>query len=146
MSASTREVLTVETVIDSIVKYVIPHWPFISALAIFMIIGQVVKNVIFTKDAYKTKKPLWFFWWGRKTLPLHPIAVGLAVGAIWRVPEAGITSLPASMGYFALAGALSVWAYEFLKGLAKKEGIDINLPGVDDSISPPSQPPKDPSK
>jgi hypothetical protein len=45
------------------------------------------------------------------------------------------------MGYFALAGAVSVWAYELLKGLAKREGIDLKLPGVDDSTIPPSAPP-----
>lgn len=125
-----------QDVVNFVTESLLPHWPFLTALVIFMIIGQVVKSAVFTKDAHKTRSPKWLFWWGRKTLPLHPIAGGLVVGLVWRNPEPGIASLAASMGYFAMAGALSVWAYEFLKGLAKKEGIDISLPGVDDTLPP----------
>lgn len=49
---------------------------------------------------------------------------------------AGAGDQAPGMGYFAMAGAFSVWAYELLKGLAHKEGIDIDLPGVDDSTPP----------
>lgn len=113
----------------------IVHWPFVAALVIFMLVGQVVKTNIFTKTAHQTKKPAWLFWWGRKTLTLHPILGGMLLGLVWRNPEPGIDTLVECMGYFALSGALSVWAYEFLKGLAKKQGIDLDLPGVPDSPS-----------
>lgn len=125
---------------DSAVSFIntnlLPHWPFFAAMIILMITGQVVKTNIFTKDAYKTKKPLWLYYWGRKTLALHPILAGMILGTIWKNPEAGVKTVPACMGYFAMAGAFSVWAYELLKGLAHKEGIDIDLPGVDDSTPP----------
>jgi hypothetical protein len=128
---------------DEIVTFIntnlLPHWPFVCAMLIFMIIGQVVKTSVFPKDGWKTHKPVWLFWWGRKTLPLHPIVAGMLMGLVWHSPEAGVTTTAACVGYFAMAGAISVWAYEFLKGLAKKEGIDLNLPGVDDSV-PPSPP------
>jgi hypothetical protein len=125
---------------DGIAEFVntnlLPHWPFVSGMMIFMIIGRVMSKNIFFKDAHKTNKPVWLFWWGRKTLALHPIVAGLMLGMIWRDPEAGVKGLAASMGYFAMAGAFSVWAYETLKGIAKKEGIDLDLPGVDDSVPP----------
>ncbi|MND04097.1 hypothetical protein D3C83_242220 [compost metagenome] len=46
-------------------------------------------------------------------------------------------TLVESCAYFAMAGALSVWAYETLKGFLKKEGYEIDLPGVDESVRPP---------
>jgi hypothetical protein len=98
----------------------------------------MTKNV-FTKTAHLNRKPVWLWWWGRKTLALHPIAAGVVLGFIWREPEPGITNLAACMGYFAMAGAMSTSAYEVLKGLAKKQGYDLNLPGVDPSI-PPAKP------
>lgn len=120
--------------------YVLPHWPFFSAVVTFMIIGQVMVKNVFTKTAHVEHKPVWFWWWGRKTLALHPILTGMFLGMVWRSPEAGVDSLAASMGYFAMAGGLSVCAYEVLKGLAKKQGYDIKLPGVDSL--PPDQPKK----
>ena len=128
----------------AILEAVIPHWPFVAWLVISMLIGQVMKTAVFTKDGFKTRKPKWLFWWGRKTLVLQPIISGLLIGLVWRNPEPAVNTLPGSIGYFALAGALSVWAYELLKGLAKKEGIDLKLPGVDDSTIPPSAPPSAP--
>lgn len=133
-----------EDTLKAIVDYLLPHWPFGAWLVISMLIGQVMKSAVFTKDGFKTRKPKWLFWWGRKTLTLHPIVAGLLIGLVWRNPEPSITSLPATMGYFSLAGALSVWAYEFAKGLAKKQGIDLRLPGVDDTTIPPSMPPSAP--
>lgn len=119
-------------VTSELVQAVLVHWPFIAALVIFMLIGQVVKTSVFTKDAYVTRKPAWLFWWGRKTLTLHPIVGGVLTGLFWRHPEPGVGTLVECIGYFALSGALSVWTYEVLKGLAKKQGIDLDLPGVDE--------------
>lgn len=126
-------------------KSILPHWPFFTFVLVFAIFGQISKNAIFTKTAYLTLSPKWFFWWGRKTLPLHPILAGIVVGALWKNPDSLAKTTIASIGYFALAGALSVWAYEFLKGLAKKEGFDLSLPGIDDSVVPPP-PSKDEGK
>lgn len=126
---------------SEVINALVLHWPFVAWLVVSMLIGQVMKTAVFPKDGVKTKKPKWLFYWGRKTLVLHPILAGLVVGLVWVNPEPGVETFPESLGYFALAGALSVWAYELLKGLAKKEGIELKLPGVDDSTIPPSNPP-----
>lgn len=112
--------------------YILPHWPFFAWMAIAMIIGRVVTLNIFTKTAHYTRKPVWFWWWGRKTLALHPILAGAMLGIFWRNPEPGVDTLAACMGYFAASGGLSVWAYELVKGLAKKQGYDLKIPGEGD--------------
>lgn len=124
---------------EFVVNLVLAHWPFASATLIFMVIGQVMTKNVFTKSAHWTRRPVWFWWWGRKTLPLHPIAAGALLGLLWRNPEVGVDTLAASMGYFAMAGAASVCTYEILKGLAKERGYDLNLPGVDSSNPPPKE-------
>jgi hypothetical protein len=117
----------------------LPHWPFFAVMVIFMVIMQVVKSNVFTKKAHETHKPVWLWWWGRKTLALHPLALGALLGLVWRNPEPGIETLPACMAYFSLSGALSIAAYEVIKGLLAKKGININIPGVDETI-PPTEP------
>jgi len=118
-------------------NYVIPHWPFFAGFVIFMITGQTIKKNIFTKTAHMERKPVWFWWWGRKTLALQPIFFGGLLGAFWQNPEPGVEGVAASVCYFAASGGLSVWGYETVKGLAKKRGIDLTLPGVDPSQAPP---------
>ena len=118
---------------EEVVNNVLPHWPFIAAVIVFMLIGQVMKGAVFTRTAHHRLKPTWLFWWGRKTLPLHPVLAGIVLGIFWREPEPGMVRLIESIGYFALAGAISVWAYEGLKAFAKTRGIDLRLPGVEDS-------------
>ena len=115
---------------------VLPHWPFVAAMVIFMIVGQVTKTSVFPKEGWKTRKPVWLFWWGRKTLALHPVFAGVVLGLVWREPEAGLEKIIESCSYFAGSGALSVWCYEILKGIAAQRGIDLSLPGVDDSVPP----------
>ena len=114
-------------------EYILPHWPFFGAMVMFMIVGQFMTKQVFTKTAHYDKKPVWFWWWGRKTLPLHPIVAGLGLGFLWNNPEPGSVEGAASMAYFATSGALSIWLYEMLKGIAKSRGIDLSLPGVDDA-------------
>lgn len=134
---------------DLINSDILPHWPFFAAMCFFMITGRVMTQNVFTKTAHLENKPVWFWWWGRKTLPLHPILLGILLGIIWRKPEPDIVRLIPRMGYFSLAGGLSTWCYEFIKSLAKKRGIDLDLPGVDSvppSAPPPTMTPSTPSK
>lgn len=112
------------------------HWPFVAWLIVSMLIGQVMKNTLWTKEHAINSKPHWFWWWSYKTMVLHALVVGLFVGLVWQHPEEGVDGLPASMGYFALSGALSTWAYELLKNLIKtKTGVELSMPGL-------SEPPK----
>ena len=116
------------------------HWPFIAAVLILMLVGTVANKRIFTEtEAKKKRKAQWFFWWARKTLPLHPVVSGVLLGLVWKLPEPGVDTLVERCAYFGLAGAGSVFTYELLKGLAKKKGIDLDLPG--DTPTPP-EPPK----
>lgn len=123
---------------DFVVTYVVPHWPFIMWLMLAMLIGQIVKKALFTKHNAVHEKPQWFWKWGRKTLALHPVAVGSVIGILWVNPEGADPAWDrgASMAYFAFAGMLSVWSYEMLKGAFRKEGINISLPGLSESPPP----------
>ena len=123
--------------IKQLLVLLLPHWPFVAATLVFMLVGTVANKRIFTEaEAAKKRKLQWFFWWARKTLPLHPVVTGVLLGIVWKLPEAGVDTLVERAAYFGLAGACSVFAYELLKGLAKKRGIDLALPG--DSPVPPA--------
>jgi hypothetical protein len=136
----------VDDVIGFVNENVLPHWPFFSWVSVAMLVGQVVKKTVWTEWNSRHAKPLWFWWWGRKTMVLHPVITGVLIGAAWRNPEGADPAwgLPASMAYFAMAGALSTWAYELLHGFAKKRGVDLDIDGL--SEPPPAPPPAPPSE
>lgn len=130
-----------ESLMDFVNEHVLPHWPFFSWLFVAMLIGQVMKSTLWTKKNAIEKKPHWFWWWAYKTMVLHPVLVGVIIGLIWQHPEEGVDGLPASVGYFALAGGLSTWAYELIKNLVKKKtGVELSLPGITPSSPPPPKP------
>lgn len=123
---------------DELLKYVpqvLPFWPLLAVTLILAIVGKVLARSVFTKDAC-AGKPGSFYCWGYRTLSLQPIVVGALLGLVWRQPVPGVETLAESIGCFALCGAVSVWAYQVLKGLAKKQGIDISLPGTDSTLPP----------
>lgn len=123
-------------------EHAIVHWPFAAVALTLMLVGQVAKSALWTKQNAQARKPKWLWWWGYKTLPIHPVAVGAAIGAIWREPEPGIAG-QAAVWYFALAGGFSVWLYQIAKGIAKRRGIELELPG--ESKPPPTAAPPGPS-
>lgn len=116
--------------LKQLLDLLLPHWPFVAAVAIFMLVGSVSNKRVFTDKQAKVKRSTqWIWWWGRKTLPLHPVASGILLGFFWKLPEPGVDTIVERLAYFGLAGACSVFTYELLKGLAKKKGIDLDLPG-----------------
>lgn len=126
-----------------LVNSAIAHWPFLAAALIFAMAGQVVKATFFTKAnirKYKKDGPAWLgemLWWGRKTLPMHPVGLGVVMGLVPGMPVGpGIETAAATVLYFAFAGLCSTWAFSVIKQLAKKKGIDLDLPG-DTSTTPP---------
>lgn len=129
-----------EDLMDFAGRHIIPHWPFYCWLLIAMLIGQIAKRTLWTREHARDKKPHWFWWWMRKTMALHPVLAGCTLGVVWRSPEPGADTMIASMGYFAMAGALSTWTYEFLNGLAKKRGVDLALPGYSEPPDPDETP------
>jgi len=134
---------TINAVIETLLR------PFVAWILLAAIIGQVVKTQVFTRTrAHNPKiKARWFWWWGRKTLALQPALTGVAIGVLWPgTVEAGYEggTIQAAL-YFGLAGGLSVWGFEVLKGLAKKKGIILgDLPGAStppDEDRTPTDPP-----
>lgn len=123
--------------LEQIVNSVLPHWPGIAWMVIAAAIGQVMTKSVFTKTKAHTKsKYQWFWWWMRKTLPLHPVGAGFVLGLMWRNPEGANPAwgAVASAIYFGAFGGGSTWVYETAKGLLEKKGIDIDGP---DSVPPP---------
>ena len=117
--------------------------PFVAWMILASIIGQVVKTQVFTrKRAFAKGRLQSFWWWGRKTMALHAAAAGAVIGLLWPgTIEAGYEGgTVQGVLYFATAGGLSVWLFEVAKGLAKKKGIDLKLPG--ESKTPPAPPEK----
>lgn len=111
----------------------IGHWPWVAMAAIYAIIGQFTSKRLFTRErAYAEESGFWhwFWYWGRETLPIHPIAAGATTGLLWSDPEGAGWGGPASMAYFASAGVASLFAWMWLKAKAKQKGIDLKLPGA----------------
>ncbi len=138
-----------------------PHWPFMVAAVVFMVIGQVMKRSVFTRPrAYAVfvdelpyevshlpgmprvkRKAKSFWWWSYKTMPLHPVMTGAVLG-FFVTAEPGMTPGQSAL-YFAGAGAISVFLYQTAKGLLKRKDIELPpLPGQ--SKSPSLQVPKPP--
>lgn len=113
--------------LSAITEHVLPHWPFLIGALIFATIGQVMKSTVFGVERCKKSR---LFWIGRKTLPLHPVATGLLVGLIPTIPVSpGVEGLAASALYWAGAGLSSTWAFAVVRSLAKKRGVELQLPG-----------------
>ena len=106
--------------IDNLLKLAAEHWHLAVAAMVFMMIGQVVKTHLFTRErAAKRGKWRWAWNLGRATLPLQPVAAGMLLAAA--------TSDSAYIG----SGVVSVYLYDVLKSAAKKRGIILGLPGLE---------------
>lgn len=105
--------------------YSLRHWPFFAVAVIFMAIGEVVKRSLWTvKRARRQGRMRWFWYTGRVTLPLHPVFVGFLVGLVWTEPERYVSG-PAACFYFAAAGTLSVWLYQIIKAVLRRQGLRV---------------------
>lgn len=127
---------------DSFVDFLLR--PFVAAMLLSYLVGQVMTRAVFTKERAASKGRWGWFWkWSRKTLALHPVIAGVVVGLAWPGTIEGDYTGGTISGvlYFAAAGGLSVWGHEMIKGLGKEHGIDLDasLPGL-------SSPPEDPDK
>lgn len=124
-------------------EYVLEHWPFFAVACVLSVIGQFTSVRIFTRErAYADlgkdwlgKALHWWFYWGRETLPLHPIAAGFLTGKLWIDPLSKGWGAHASMWYFAFAGFVSLGVWVWLKGKAKEHGLVLELPG--ETVPPP---------
>ena len=115
------------------------RWPFWSVALIFAIVGQFTSKHLFTRErAYLKDRWQPFWWWGRESLSLHPIAAGALLGQLWPDPEGRHWTTAASCAYFASAGVVSMFLWMIIKGVAKKKGVELTLPG--DTSRPPPPP------
>jgi hypothetical protein len=111
---------------DLLTEYVIPHWPLWTIALSLAIVGQVLKGSLFSR---KFAEKYVIFWWGRKTMPMHPILVGMLVGFVPGIPVGpGIESGSSRVLYFMAAGLLSTWGFDFLKSIAVKKGVKLREP------------------
>lgn len=113
---------------------VIQHWPFVAFALVAAVVVQVAKATVWTEARAKGKRAVaHLFWWGRKTLPLHPVVLGAAFGLIPGLPASdGVPdTLAAHALYFAAAGLVSTWVFDALKGLAKQRGVELGPPPDD---------------
>ncbi len=122
---------------DFINQYVIPHWPLFVVSGALALLGQVLKGSLFSKVMAEKHVVMW---WGRKTLPVHPVFIGMTIGFVPGVPVGpGITTTAAQVIYFMGAGLLSTWLFSFLKQIAKKRGFDFKRPGENGNGSSPTK-------
>jgi hypothetical protein len=97
-----------------------PHWAFFAWTVIAYVIGSFMRRHVFTRERAASSVS-WS--WGRRTLPLHPMAAGVLVGLAYQ-PAALDGRIPATL-YFALAGALSPYVYDVVKCWAGKRGLTL---------------------
>lgn len=124
------------------------HWPFFAVCLILTVLGQVASTRVFTREqAYLFRgkgRGAWlhgFFWWGRETLPAHPIAAGLVLALLWRDPEGQGWAWIVSAVYWTFCGATSLFAWIAVKAWAKHKGVLLTLPGDSDRpVLPPGPP------
>ena len=126
---------------QELLEWLRPHWPGITWSFMAMLIGQVMTRHVWTK-ARSTGRgtKVQFFYWMRKSLPLHPVFAGAVLGILWQNPENADPAWPliGSVMYFATFGGLSVWLYQVIKQFAKRRGYDIELPGASSRPAPKS--------
>lgn len=131
--------------VGSVKDLIVSHWSFLVISIVLGIIGNFAKTRIWTKERAVTGKPLWLWWWGRASLPLHAPLEGALIGLILsvafksNVPAGpGITTTGAVCLYYMGSGVFSSWVYVIFKHYMESKGIKleaIQMPGED---SPPS--------
>lgn len=129
-----------EVAVFQLTSQLFPFWPLLAVTLILSMVGRVLAEYVFTDDACQGEHSSHLRCLGYRTLSLQPIVVGAAIGLVWRNPVPSVDTLIESVGCFALCGAVSVWAYQVGQDWARKHGILIRLPGVDDSEPPPPPP------
>lgn len=110
------------------------HWPFPAAMLVLAAIGQVMKGSVWTEQNFlkwrqeKPNRVLWrFFWWGRATLPVHPVVAGALLCFVPGIPASpGVETRTALALYFGFAGVMSTWAFALVRAWAKNKGYDLD--------------------
>jgi hypothetical protein len=104
------------------------HWSFVAFSCIVAVLMQVLKATVWSPRR-TLPAGTWSacLWWGRKTLPLHPVLLGCLVGLIPGIPVGGFDSrsVASRVLYYAMAGLMSTWVYNVVKSLAKRKRASL---------------------
>lgn len=120
------------TIFESVTGFLVEHAAFFAIAALLTYVCRFMATRVFTKErAYATTfraNVRALFWYGRETLPLHPILAGAVLGVFWRQPETRYLPMLQSVTYFAAAGLAGMIIWLVLKAVAKKRGLVIEDP------------------
>lgn len=89
---------------DLFVPFLLENWIFLAVVVILWYVGQEIKK----QAPAATESTLWRFYW--KTLPFHPVIIGIVLGAFAPVPASIVAVLGNTVGYYyyACAGVISI--------------------------------------
>lgn len=113
---------------------VLPYLSFLAVSFLCYLCTGVAKGAVWTADnMQKGKKLWWFFWWGRKSVPMHPVVAGAVIGAILNavggVPQPSwVSGTTGTIFYYGTAGMLSTWIFDVIKAFARRYGIVLKDP------------------
>lgn len=123
---------------NGMLQPVLDHWPFIAFALMAATVTQVFKGTVWTAAHAKGRGAIaGFYWWGRKTLPLHPVLVGAVFGLIPGLPlSTGMThTLATAALYYGAAGLASTWAFSIVKSMAKRRDVVLPTTWAEDDWS-----------
>lgn len=105
-----------DTILALLLNLAAKHWPFVATAILLGAIGSIVKQLVTKKLAQTNRLAYWF----RRTMPLHPVLAGAALGLSGVMPVC--SSVPVAI-YYALAGAVSAWVYDGVRHYLEKKGF-----------------------
>jgi len=117
----------IDVLAEQIPALVAAHWSFLLVALGLSIVGEFFKRYVWTRER-AVKGKIWL--WGRRTLPFHPVMVGLAIDLV--VGEI----------YYTGSGILAIWLFDVARQEAKQK-FDIEL-SLWRTSKEPSDPPSKP--
>lgn len=128
--------------VESVLPYGQYLWPFVTASSVLAIVGQVLRNRLWTRE--NAAKWRWVAF-GRATIPAHPVLAGAALGVVWRNPCGDPWAVTQSISYFAVSGVAALIGYLILdKWMETKYGIDLDSMFVEPIYPSEPRKPSDP--
>jgi len=147
--------MDISAIAEFVKTYLLPHWPFFFMSFMLGLMGNVMKNKVWTQKRASRSK---VFYWIRAFLPLHaPLAgavLGMGCGLLFPghvLASPGVESPGQLMMYYMGAGGFSAWVFNAFKHFAESRGVNVpdEFDGDSDSPPPPSslsEPEPDPKK
>lgn len=129
-----------EVMLQFVNETVFGHWQFFAVVVVFGVLNHFMSKKVFTRERayaeYEKTKRKYFWFWGREALPILPLIVTYLLGLVWKDPEGQGWTRNESGWYFASAGALSLFLWVVIKGIAKQKGLQLTFPGESERPPP----------